>query len=402
MTSLQPSYTYFRCITCETIPQRIHELAPIKGVPIIEFHKGADCKIEYFTNDTCREYSQSVTPDGNTNRGIGGKKKHSMMWFIHKATIINRMGFDFSRDDFPEITAESFRKKIHDARKKELIEKVSNSLVPSFRVIGEPTNKERGTVTLKRMGVGLEFEKLLQDTCISYPKIHDIRIKIPTEGLHRYLKQSCPMNKKNGRIYLGKYQLKPYTFATISVYPSMAEIIIECSRLPIVYDTNGAQELIVMLTELRDKLMFRTHFQVNDDIPSALEWIVTQYHFNKDGRSRQYSGEHFEVKVKEMCAGMFRFYDKRFPDGITRTRLEQIRSPQSNVLDVITEMIKTDHFVHGISGIKLTREEARKILDIMPNMDDSDSVFLDSSKKPVIIVNWSSFFNPMQDRLFSF
>jgi len=400
--SVMPKYEYFRCITCETRHYRIHELAPIKETPIIGFHKDAGCELEYFTDATHKAYLQSITPDSNTSSSTSIKKKRSMKWFIHKGRIFNRMGFYFSRTDYPEISPESFRGYVHDAIKKGLIERVKNSQIPSYRVVGELSdNKERGAVTLKRMGVGLEFEKILRDACLSYPKIHDIRLKVPTTELYKYLSQSRPAGKKNGRINLGKFQLKPYTFATISAYPNTVEIIIECSRLPIIYDTSGAQELIAMLGELRGRLMFGTHYQADGEVPSVLDWIVTNYHFNKDGR--QYSGKRFEIKVKEMCAGMFRFYSKRFPDGVTRPRLEQIRSPNTKVLDEIAKMIKTDNFVRNTAGIKLTHEEARQVLDIIPESSFVPDDINQFSRQPIMIMmSGTSFFNPIQDGVFSF
>jgi len=396
-------FTRFRCITCELDPYPIHEMVPVKDIPVIDFHKNAGCELEYFTDETYKEYKKLVTQDSNTSNNNRHTKKYSMKLFIHKARIKNRMGFDFNRDDFPEITEGNFRQYILRATRQGLIEKVKNSLVPSYRVIGESTGRSYDVVTLKGMGVGLEFEKILRDTCISYPKIHDIRLKTSTEGLHEYLRRLYPVNKKNGGIKIPTFNPRPFTFLIVSVYPKTIEITIECSRMPIIYDTVGAEDFVLVLSEVRERLLSMTKYNREILIPSVLEWIVTQYHFNKDDHSKQYSGERFEVKVKEMSAGMIRFYSKSFSNGVTRPRLEQIRSPNTKILDEITKMIKTDNFVHNTAGIKLTHDEAHQILDIIPESslvpDDINQI----PKQPIMIMmSGTSFFNPIQDGVFSF
>ena len=63
----------------------------------------------------------------------------------------------------------------------------------------------------------------------------------------------------------------------------------------------------------------------------------------------------------------------------------------------------TGNYVNNTSGIKLTHEEARKVLDIIPNSPDvGDNDIQDVNKPSVIVVNGSSVFNPMLDRLYSF
>lgn len=381
----QDKIKYFRCVTCESPVYFINEEAPNKGIPIIEFHK--DCKIEQYTGRQYTEYTESVTPKSHT--------RYSMKRFLRKARIINRMGFDFNRVDYPELSANNYRQYARRAIKNGLIEKTDDMMVPSYRVIGEKTGKNYAKVTREGMGVGLEFEMILRDTCLAYPKIHDIRIKTNIEGLYEILAEKYRKEKGNGRISLESIAIRPYVFATISVYPKTLEISIGCSRDAIVYDTKGAQELLLMLSEIRTSVLGIARSNQEIMIPSILEWIITQYHFNKDGNSKQYSGQQFEVKVKEMSAGLTRFYSKLFPDGITRTRLEQIRSPQTRIFDEIVMMIKTDNYVNNTHGISLTNEEASKILDIIPKNHSNNS-------QNIMILLCGRNYNPFQESLFSF
>ncbi|WP_268542359.1 hypothetical protein [Candidatus Nitrosotenuis cloacae] len=404
----EQKYTHFRCSTCKSAVYPIHEIAPIKDIPMIDFHKKFGCEIQYLTYDEYAEYRKSVTQNSNSNTNSNTnsdanrkKPRFSMKRFLHACMIINRMGFDVVRDDFPELSDVNFRQYILRATQAGKIETVIGGLTPSYRIVGEATGKQYGVVTLKRMGVGLELEKTLRDTNIAYPKIHDIRLKTPTEGLHEYLSKIYPVNKTNGRIKLPVFNPRPFTFLTVSVYPKTIEIIIECSRMPIIYDVYGAQDFILMLSEIRERLLFKTKYNREIKIDSVLEWIVTQYHFNKDEESKQYSGEHFEVRVKDMSVGTIRFYSKLFPDGVTRTRLENIRNPNASVLDEVGKMIMTGNYVRNTSGIKLTSDEARKVLDIIPNSSNANND-TKTNKPSVIVINGSSVFNPMQDRLYSF
>lgn len=393
MTSDQ-KLTHFRCVSCESEVYSIHKQVPHNEKPILDFHKEQNCKIEYYTKESRIEYLKSETPSSNTDHLI--KSRYSMDWFIHKCTVICKMGFEFSRHDFPQLSKANYRTYVCRATKKGLIQKTLNGLVPSFWVVGLPYDKERGTVTLKGMGVGLEFEQRLRDCGLAHPAIHDIRLKIPTSEFYDNIPNSVPKDPTNGRIFLGEHKLKDYVFAKISAYPKSIEIIIECSTFPLIYDTAGAGQFISMMGEIRGILMSKS-YNLDNDIPPAISWIVTEYHFNKDGTSMQYSGESFEITVNEMSTGLIRFYSHKFPNGVTRARLEQVRTPQKSLIDVTTEMIMTDNYVNNRSGIKLTHEQACKVLDIIPK----SNTVTNSIISPIVVVNYSPIFNPLSDRLYS-
>jgi len=118
------------------------------------------------------------------------------------------------------------------------------------------------------------------------------------------------------------------------------QIDIGCSVEPLVYDIRGAFQLFQFLERIRYNLLYYTNFAL-EDIPDPREWIITNYHMNKDG-SREYSGKKFNVAVEDFAGGLIRCYAKNFPNGSTKVRIEQIKSPKCSVNEEINKMITAD------------------------------------------------------------
>jgi len=352
MTTVVESAKWFKCITCNSPIHRIDEKAEYDDVLIRSLHSA--CEIKLFTEKEYQAVDKKVTPKSH--------KPHIQQWFLKKARILCRIKGDFRGSDFIEMSNDAFRKQVSRLMKKGLVFPLSTGAGKSYIVKGEKQFIERGDVTLEGIGVGIEFEKILRDVSIQYPKIHNIKIKFSSTELHYFLKKSRQPEEYNQRIDMGFYKLNHHVGANVGVYPNMVEIDLSCTNEPIVYDTKGALELISILQKLRDSLIYQTTLRA-DDVPDCLEWTITQYHFNKDSQ-RTYSGEKYKVTVSEMSAGLIRFYSKKFDDGVIRVRLEQSRSPNIRLAEEVVKMIKTDNFVHDRMGSKILLAEAFEILDI--------------------------------------
>lgn len=348
--------TMFRCETCNSPFHGIDETCQYDDVTVLSIH--SDCKnIRFFTEEKYKQIRfKDVTPKCHTY--------HSEQWFLKKAGIICRIRGEFSRYDFPELRGNTFTKRVSRLRKKRKVFKTMGGISPTFRLAGEKWFRERGDVTLEGMGVGLEFEKILQDVCIQYPQIHKIKIQFDNEDLYKiFERKGREPDKRNKRINLGTYTLNEHVRSKVSVYPNVVQVDLSCTNEPIVFDTRGALELISILQKQRGYLLFQTEYEAQESLPECYDWIVKQYHFNKDSQ-KTYSGEKFEVTVSEMSSGFIRFYSKTFPDGVTRVRLEQCRSPNTAVKDEAVKMIRTDNYVHDRLGSKISQAEAFEILDI--------------------------------------
>ena len=378
---------WFRCLSCNS------EIYPVakrgfydENVSALSLH--SDCKIEFLNEEQYQKASdlekyKRNPKKYNEKQEVTGKR-HTYLHkqqFLKKARILCKIEGDFCRYDFDEMSKVAFRKQVSRLKEKGLVFKIVGGREPLYTVKGEQRWVGKGNVTLEGMGVGKEFEKILRDAKIRYPEIHKIQIFFPSSDLHRILqKANRETNPHNKLIKITqKHRLNDHVRANVSVYPDLVEVDLSCTSIPIVYDTQGALELISILQKLRDELVFQTLLKAKD-VPDCCTWMIKQYHFNKDSHktysgekfevkdshNKTYSSKKFEVKVSEMSAGFIRFYSKKFPDGAIRVRLEQSRNPNNSVVDEAVKMIRTDNYVFGRVGSKLSDAEADEILYIRP------------------------------------
>jgi len=251
---------------------------------------------------------------------------------------INRQGQDFCYIDFP-MRKGAFRQRIFRIRDEIVCTTGGTPCFYRFKDI--PTGPEKRSVTLEGMWVGKKFEEFLRDAQIQHPQIHDIKLKFESITLHSFLKsRKWKVDPTNQRISLNEITLGKRQFAKVSIYPKTVQIDIGCSVEPLVYDIRGTFQLLQFLERIRYNLLYHTNFAL-EDIPDPREWIITNYHMNKDG-SREYSGKKFNVTVENFSGGLIRCYAKNFPNGSTKIRIEQIQSPKCSVNEEINKMITAD------------------------------------------------------------
>ena len=273
-----------------------------------------------------------VTPTRNI-RGVGGNQ-----WFLEKARKICEEGEDFDFTDFREISRGNFRQLIY--RNKDKIVRTNRSTFCSYKLKGYKTRGRGEDVTLGGMGVGSNMEEILRSLRGQPAMVHDLKIKLESD-LHSYLKsQRFHVFPSNKRISLGSYPLGHYIHANISVYPKTVHIDVGCSRNAIIYDTSGALNFLTMLGRLY-QILFKSAQSEYVVIPEPLEWMITNYHFNRDGKN-EYSGELFHRTVGDFTGGFVRWYTKKFPDGKTRIRQEKIMSVNRTVEEECNRMMNQD------------------------------------------------------------
>lgn len=339
------------------------------GTPIISYHN--NCDVEKFTESDYKKLDGNVTLDCHTYH-----KRRGLKWFENKARIINKMGVSFIKSDFPELTNDAFRQNIHRLGNK--VVKVIGGRYPNYRFFDINTGFEKPTVTLVGMRVGLEFEKLLLNAEHQYPQIHDVKLYFSSENLHSTLvANNFQVDPTNHGIMLPTIPLsepneEENTYAKVMVYPESVHIDIACTYLGIIYDIRGALRFVRMLEKIRNSLQKYSTAQ-SADIPDPLDWIITHYHFAKDGNI-SYAGERFEIKVEDFSAGLIRFYSKQFQNGQTITRLEQARTPKNTVKKEIETMEKIANNIANVDGPKYDDVETERRLRII------QSIKMDSRK----------------------
>jgi len=186
------------------------------------------------------------------------------------------------------------------------------------------------------MGVNQEIDSILQSLKEQPPAIHDLKIKISGIDIYEILndgtRKIIPRNK--GII------LKPLSWgnimAKIIVYPNNTiHIDLGCTFQPYPYSYGGAIQLRKSLEEICQYLLDQSKNKTQ--LPPVGMWIITQYHFGKDG-NESLSGLSFEHTWEEVEGGLKRFYSKHMPDGRIIPRLEQIRTPQRTLDEEIELM----------------------------------------------------------------
>ena len=184
---------------------------------------------------------------------------------------------------------------------------------------------------------GVAMLELLKEVRQQPASIHDIKMMFHSKNLHEILLQKgCTPNKNNKGIKI----TFPIPHANIHmkamVYPNTIQIDIGCTFKPIIYNISGVIHLTSLLGEVRNYLRTITSDKV--EIPDVAKWIITHYHFGKDGL-QEYSGEKFHMTYEEVSEGTIRFYSKVMTDGKTILRAEQIQTPRTTIDVELVKMI---------------------------------------------------------------
>ena len=286
-------------------------------------------------SDYCHE---SVTTNCHTL--LTACRSREQRDFLTRAMKINsELHIPFSRMHYSDFTPANYRKMVSRLRKLGVVELVFRSKVGFYKVKGVNFITDRKFVTYEGKGVGLNMIPLLQMIRIQPPSIHDIKLKFNSSHLHERLKDSLPVNPANQGI-LVKISLGQYIEAKIMVYPNVVQVDLGCTIKPFVYDIGSALELMMHMGSLRMYLLYLASFQA--DIPLPGNWIVTHYHFGKDGMET-YTGKTFEHKFEDVTGGLIRYYSKTMPSGKMMPRLETICTPQVALNEQIDRMIQEEY-----------------------------------------------------------
>lgn len=165
---------------------------------------------------------------------------------------------------------------------------------------------------------------LLENLKEQPPAIHDLKFSIDSD-IHQYLKDSYPVNQSNNGIKLHIPLFDKKIIVKAMIYPKKLQLDIGCSYRPFVYDLSGMLDLCSILGQIWNYLHIISY--IDAQIPHISSWIITHYHFGKDG-SETYSGKSFHMTYDDAFQGMVRFYSKKYPDGKVIPRLEGIFTPK--------------------------------------------------------------------------
>ncbi|MGY5148643.1 MAG: hypothetical protein ACW9W3_01100 [Candidatus Nitrosopumilus sp. bin_68KS] len=179
---------------------------------------------------------------------------------------------------------------------------------------------------------------LLEDVKSQPAAIHDLKFTFET-NLHEQLKKmGYAEDSTNKGIKIDFPSFDSNIVVKGFVYRTKIQLDLGCSYKPFVYDLSGTLNLCSILGQIQLYLRLISHHDTR--IPSISSWIITHYHFAKDG-SQTYSGKSFHITFDDAFHGMSRFYSKRYPDGKTLSRFENIITPKIRLEQEITKMLNS-------------------------------------------------------------
>jgi len=174
-----------------------------------------------------------------------------------------------------------------------------------------------------------EFVKLLSTLKDQPAKIHDIKIRIDNSELHEMLLQKgCHKDRHNHSIKVNFETIDNNITTKVLIYPKTIQVDIGCTYKPLIYDI----KTIWYLHEHLSKISYHLTGLSGVILPTVDNWIITHYHFNKDG-SEAYNGQNFHYTVEDVNTGFIRFYSKLMKNGKSIPRLEKIQTPQTPLKD---------------------------------------------------------------------
>ena len=243
----------------------------------------------------------------------------------------------FCCEHFPNLSRENFRQYIRKYR--DIIEIVIPGRPCFYKLKGLKVENFRETVTDWDMGgTMLAMLQSLKDQNAS---IHDIKIKIDVDLQSSLKDLGYEKNPNNKGIILQFPKLEKNLILKGIVYPHCVQIDIGCSFRPFVYDLAGILNLAALLGQIR--LYLRIISNHKSEITPISSWILTHFHFGKDG-TLEWSGKSFNITFEEAFHGMVRFYSKKYPNGETRPRFEQIITPKISLEQELNRMASSLNF----------------------------------------------------------
>lgn len=276
------------------------------------------------------EINASVTLDSNAYHVTSSSDRE----FIRQALRRNEIDKQpFSVKDFKQLSKANFRQKI--LRNKHLIEIVKKGHPTLYKIKGVVLPGDSHRITLETMRVGIKFLDILESLRLQQPSIHDIKLQFKSD-LHKHMVASgCSTNPSNHSIKAGFPCADNNLTVKILIYPETTQIDIGCTYKPLVYDFKRLLYLQELLAKISYHLSAITGYAA---IPPVSEWVMTHYHFAKDGPT--VNNQMFHVTIEELSGGLIRFYSKQMPDGSVIPRVEQVRTPRRSMSEELVECLE--------------------------------------------------------------
>ena len=153
---------------------------------------------------------------------------------------------------------------------------------------------------------------MIKDIVFGKRRLHDIHLTFKSKGLWNYLSAIDYYRKRTNSkkaIAFGYYPIERYLSIQVMVqHTDTVNVIVGCSKNPIVYDDDGIIRLSDALTRIEERLSavvndpnnktFNAEYNPSEiKIPNKDDWIITLWHLHRDSYE-EYSGEKFQCSWK--------------------------------------------------------------------------------------------------------
>ena len=285
------------------------------------------------------------------NDRLDWKPTKKQLAFLKDCYKVNAIGKRLvSRFDFPSFSQEKFRNLTH--KLSFCFDKVIDSRPPYFVLSG--INIENQTIKDTEHGkIKQDFEQELLRLKTQPPFIHDIKLQVKTSNLYdKLVANGITPHKTNKGITMNELPLNSNVTAGFTVYPSGSLLIhLGCTFHPIPYSHRGWLEVNSICSKVEILLQGLT----NDVFycPPTPDWLVTHYHFNKDGVIIDSPIHHYSVaRLSEHS----QIYTKKLENGKLALRYEEKVSPHKTVEELTSDSIDQEEY-------SATFEKANELYD---------------------------------------
>jgi hypothetical protein len=215
-----------------------------------------------------------------------------------------------------------------------------------------PSNGKLGDeqkVTITHMG-GRHNLKLMQLSYLSYIesfgweeiwKVHDVCLCFRVDGLYAKMwAKGMSVNRQSRDIKFLYVCLQGHLYLRVFLHRTgSVTCYVKCSQHPIEVTPEGLVDFTSVLSKvaslLEEAAESSSFVFKHSAVPDVSGWVVTQWHFGKDGK-KEISGKSYHVTYRNWSGALVRVYLKRHGDKF-RARKEVIEQPRKSLPEAFSE-----------------------------------------------------------------
>jgi len=190
------------------------------------------------------------------------------------------------------------------------------------------------------------FLKFLESLPFDKQSIHDIHLKFKAPQTWKRFSVNPSFHRKarSQDIIIPSWGRENAILKVTIHRTDVVSVVVGCSLRPIPLDVGGILRFFSLLVRIEERLASSLdsscHVSSGETtilIPDYGQWIVTMWHFGRDGLT-EYTGEKFSITVEKAQHILTRIYSKEFGRH-TRIRDETQEYPRKALADAIEEKL---------------------------------------------------------------